>query len=437
MHPDLSFEQVPPFSAPLRFFLTAPWFGVAAGLLLAATGEDALASRWSSATLAVTHLLTLGFMLQVMCGALFQFLPVAVGQGIGRTKATATAVHVALTVGTLLLAAGFLNGQPVLLLAATALLLAGIGVFVLAAGMALWQAKSAATATPLLRFALSSLLVTAILGALLAAGLALPLPFPFFDLTDVHLAWGLGGWSLALLIAVSSFVVPMFQLTPAYPPWLARAGLPALLVLLLVWSLQATGFAPLWADFAARLAGFGLALMAAIFAIATLRLQSRGRRKASDATFGFFRFGMICLLVFAASSAAMLAIPALRDDPRLAPWLGVLVIPGAFSCVIMGMLYKIVPFLSWLHLQRTGAPIALLPNMRGFLSETATRRHPWLHLLALAVLAAALLFPALTRFAGLLLAASYGWLGYNLVAASLRYRRVRDRIPATVAGRES
>ena len=37
------FEQTPPLSVPYRFFLTAPLFVVAAGLLLAWLGQDAFA----------------------------------------------------------------------------------------------------------------------------------------------------------------------------------------------------------------------------------------------------------------------------------------------------------------------------------------------------------------------------------------------------------
>lgn len=433
MHPDLSFEQIPPLQAPLRFFLTAPWFGVAAGLLLAVMGEEALVSRWSPASLAATHLLAIGFMLQVMCGAIFQFLPVGVGQEVRRPVAVATLVHFLLTIGTVLLAAGFLSGLPSLLLAAAGVLLAGIGGFGLAAGAALWRARAATPATPLLRLALGALVLTALLGAVLAAGIALPLPFPFIDLTDVHLAWGLGGWALSLLVAVSAFVVPMFQLTPAYPHWLARSVVPTLMALLVLWSLRPIAIALALTD----LAGLGLAILAAVYAVTTLRLQMQGRRKTGDATIGFFRAGMICLLAFAASIAAMFALPALADDPRSALWLGVLLLPGAFTCVIMGMLYKIVPFLAWLHLQRTGAPIAQLPNMRGFIAEKSARRHLGLHIVALLTLLGAIEFPALASVAGTLLAGSYAWLGYHLVAASLRYRSFKDRIPAASAGHGS
>ena len=79
----LSFENAPPFAAPLRFFLTAPLFSLAAGLLLMAAGPDLLASRWTPGLLAATHLITVGFMLQVMLGALIQILPVVAGVNLG------------------------------------------------------------------------------------------------------------------------------------------------------------------------------------------------------------------------------------------------------------------------------------------------------------------------------------------------------------------
>ena len=62
----LSLEQAPPFNVPLRFFLTAPPFLLLAAGLLLWQGPDLFASRWLPATLALTHLLTLGFMAQVM-----------------------------------------------------------------------------------------------------------------------------------------------------------------------------------------------------------------------------------------------------------------------------------------------------------------------------------------------------------------------------------
>ena len=72
----LSYDQSPPMAAPFRFFLTAPVFSALAGVLLLWEGPDMLASRWTPAVLALTHLITVGFMMQVMLGAMVQILPV-------------------------------------------------------------------------------------------------------------------------------------------------------------------------------------------------------------------------------------------------------------------------------------------------------------------------------------------------------------------------
>ena len=88
MRPNLSFEQAPPLDVPLRFFASACLFGLLAALLLIlAPGEAAgggFGHRWSPPVLAATHLVTTGFMLHIMLGALFQLTPVAVGAHLHR-----------------------------------------------------------------------------------------------------------------------------------------------------------------------------------------------------------------------------------------------------------------------------------------------------------------------------------------------------------------
>ena len=75
----LTLEQAPPIHVPFRLFLTAPLFLLCSACILAWQGEVILVSRWSPATLAVAHLIAIGFLGQVMCGALLQMLPVIAG----------------------------------------------------------------------------------------------------------------------------------------------------------------------------------------------------------------------------------------------------------------------------------------------------------------------------------------------------------------------
>lgn len=429
MHPNLSFEQAPPIGVPYRFFLTAPWFGVAAGLLVAYAGDALLASRWTPEALAATHLLVVGFMLQAMCGALMQFVPVAAGGNIWRPSWVAGFVHPLLCLGALLLVGAFLTSQPWLFSAAVHVFVPALGLYGVIVSIALWRTPARGATIMALRLALVGLLVTLGLGATLATGLAKGSDLPLLTLTDVHVGWGLGGWALMLLAGVSYYVVPMFQLTPAYPPRLARALPLALFAVLLAWSAQPAGFAADTRD-AILLAGLGVG---GAYAAQTLHLQSRRRRKVGDTTLLYFRTAMLSLLAILLSVIVFVAVPDLWDDPRAPVWLGVLALVGVFVSAIGGMLYKIMPFLNWLHLQRLCRLNTLPPTMNQMIPERAMRRQFLAHLLALALLLLAVWVPLLARPAGLALAVDCAWLGLNLIGAVRVYRRFRADLLARQA----
>jgi hypothetical protein len=426
MHPSLSFDQAPPISVPYRFFLVAPWFGVLAGILLAWSGGEVFASRWTPEALALTHLIALGFMLQAMCGAMFQFIPVAVGGNVWRPGLVANTVQPLLLLATLLLVAGLLFSRPALLAAAVPLFLLGVGAFVVVVALALWQTPATGMTLWAMRMAIGGLAVTVLLGSLLAEALNHGLAVPIVDLTNVHLAWGLGGWAMMLLAGVSYHVVPMFQLTRPFPPWFTNWFGFVLLVLLVGWSAQLVVDAVWWTLAIA----LPLLLILSTYAATTLWLQFTRRRKIHDATSLYFRVAMLSILAFAVSAAAFLLCPEIGADPRSVVWLGVLVLVGVFVSALSGMMYKIVPFLNWLHLQRLGAPISAVPNMKKMIPAEAMTGQLRAHVLALLLLLAAIWLPGLTRIAGLALAASCAWLGWNLLGAVRRYQAFRDQIRA-------
>jgi len=431
MHPSLSFDQAPPISVPYRFFLVAPWFGVMSGVLLAWSGPDAFVSRWTPETLALTHLTALGFMLQAMSGALFQFIPVAVGGNVWRPKLVANTVQPVLLLATLLLVAGLLFSLPGLLSAAVPLFLLAVGGLVTVVAFALWQTPATGMTLWAMRMAIGGLAVTVLLGSLLAESLARGLAVPIVELTNIHLAWGLGGWALMLLAGVSYHVVPMFQLTRSYPLWFTRGFGPLLLLLLLAWSGQYFLDDLRWP----MAIGMPLLLVFSAYAGMTLWLQYTRRRKIHDATSLYFRVAMLSLLAFAIFGAVCLLHPAIGDDPRSVVWLGVLAFAGVFVSAITGMMYKITPFLNWLHLQRLGAPMSAVPNMKKMIPAEAMTGQLRLHVLALLLLLAAVWLPGLARLAGLAFAASSAWLGWNLISAVQRYQIFRDQIRAVALHR--
>ena len=123
----LSLDQAPPISVPLRFFLTAPLFGIATGTALAVMGGSALTSRWTGAMLGLTHAFVLGVIVMVALGALQQMLPVVAGAPLARASALSAFVHVGWTFGSASLAIG-LGLERRSLIAAGGLLLMTAGI---------------------------------------------------------------------------------------------------------------------------------------------------------------------------------------------------------------------------------------------------------------------------------------------------------------------
>jgi len=416
---------------PFRFFLTAPWFGVAAGLLLAGLGSAALESRWAPGALALSHLLTVGFLLQAMCGGLLQFVPVATGGNVWNPGGLTAWVHPAVSAAALCLAAGFALRQPQLFQIAVPLFAVGLGGFIVAVTVALWRTPARGTTLHVLRLALVGLTVTLILGVSLASALGWQADsqagWPLVTISNVHAAWGLGAWALMLVIGVSYLVVPMFQLTAAYPAWMTRLVPFGIFLAIAAWSWQ------LMDDVAFQSWRAGIVLggmfLAALYAGATLGLQARRRRRLSDVSLIFWRGAMLMLLGLVASWIVMELFPALGEHPRAPVWIGVLALVGVFVSVISGMLYKIVPFLNWLHLQKLGGLKVPPPNIKQMLPEKNMRGQLMLHFASLALLLGAVLWPPLTTLAGLIFAASCLWLEWNLVGAVRLYiefgRRVR------------
>ena len=428
----LSFDQSPPLAAPLRFFLTAPLFAILAGALLLSSGADGLASRWTPTVLALTHLIAVGFMLQVMLGAMLQIMPVVAGANMARPLRVAAVVHAALSLGTLVLVAAFLTFSPMLFKLAAIVLGAGVAVFVVSATRALHGIASPNPTIEGLKHALAGLAVTVLLGVAMSVALGWSLDLPLLQVADIHLGWGFVGWGAVLLAAVAYVVVPMFQITPAYPDWFARTFSSAALAAATLWTI-AEGFG--W-NVASTVFGTLVVGLAALFAAITLIVQRGSKRARFDATQHYWRGAMLSALAASVLWLAARAFSLVGDWPAWPLLCGVLVLFGAFMSVIVGMLYKIVPFLIWLHLQNQGQQGRVrvpAPNMKKIIAARDMDRQLLAHFFACALLLLAVAWPAVFVYpAGIALIVANGWLLRNLLAALAVHRQHQREIERVI-----
>lgn len=249
---------------------------------------------------------------------------------------------------------------------------------------------------------------------------------PLSELVGLHVGWGLLGWVGLLVMGVAYQVVPMFQLTPAYPARLARWLGGAVFLLLCGWSL-APLMPPLLAAWGGALAAGSVAIGFALFAGATLYLQKKRRRRIVDVTLQFWRIGMLSLLAAIALWAAAQLTAAIAEEPRYPIALGMLFMFGFAVSVVSGMLYKIVPFLVWFHLQSRLPKDKTVPNMKQIIPDRAARRHMRAHTATLLLLLGSMAWPLLIYPAGLALGLASCMLWLNLFAAARLYLELARR----------
>jgi len=342
-------EQGPPLSVPVAFFATGPLALVAAGVLALVRGDDGLGSIWGRTALAAAHLGTVGLLLFVMIGALYQLLP-TVGGAVVPAIRLAHLVHALLAFGAGALVLGQAGGPVEAFRWASGALLAALVLFLVPAGVALARSRAPGPTVWGMRLALLALAAVGFAGLRLAwirsgaatpAGLASPAGWLTLRIAHAHL--GFLAWVGGLITAVSWQVVPMFFLGAAAPARLSWGVLCGLALSLLglacvfLMPLQPAAVALLCVPAAAVVWGVQPLWLAT-------SLRSR-RRKRKDPTLWFWW----AAIALAPACLALGAASAWSASRTVISLYGFTVIFGWAGLTVHGMLTRIAPFLVWLH----------------------------------------------------------------------------------------
>lgn len=343
---------------------TMAFFGVSLISLLLAEGLMAVGYGFpgdaieAPETLVVVHLVAIGWLSLLMCGALFQFVPVLVAEPLRRSTLVLP-VLACLTLGLAFLLAGFLqlagsleSDLPFLVLGGCLLPL-GFAMAIWVLAETLWQARPLPLPARFVAVGLTCLLALALLGALFAHllsglisadGLAAQLDI----LVPLHAAIGIGGWLTFSAIGVSYRLLPMFMLAPdqerATSRWAWRGGSLALLALGLGAPIElALGGSVTLSFSIAGACGFAALLLYGTDLAFFYRNRKRRELELNTKAAGG---------AFAALFASALLCIVLVVSGRLERHVGALfylVFFGWLSGLGLSQLYKVVPFLTWLE----------------------------------------------------------------------------------------
>jgi len=433
----LSFEAMPPLAVPYRFFITAPLSMIVVGLLWLFASPAELVSRWSNLMLASTHAITIGFMLMVMFGALFQVLPVITGIAMPKAKQLSLWVYTLLLLGVVLLVSGFALGHDYLLASGAIATLVSFLIFYIGLLSTFPKMRNTATSWSI-RLASFALLVTIGLGIVFIVGWVIPGWFTDLrEWTNIHLLWGIVGWALLLIMGVSFQIIPMFYVTPDYPKWVSHL-LPALIMLqLIVFTLGklATFISPDSEIYQIQLVL--LIITTSSYAVYTLYLLAKRKRRAVDVTVWFWKIAMVSFII----AAALLLFIVFYNGQYLEQLhllLAAIVLVGFLLALITGMLLKIIPFLVWLNIQQKWIkhPSRKMPlsNMHQVIPIKAARQQYYLFVSAIPLIL--IIFSGfhsawLIKIVAIQLILTFAYLFYNLLKAKALYNRLDKQLDET------
>lgn len=413
----LSTEQAPPLAAPIRFFLTAPLFGIIAGLFIFLSDSPTLMSRFSIDSIVVTHALTIGFLGFVMLGAMTQMLPVLVGAKIPNVGKVAKYAYILLVIGTLSMLFGMSLDNRLLNIIAFIGLGTGFFAMLISIAISLFSVKNF-TATVK---GISTSVVFAFFTVLM--GLYLLYSYITKDITELHIivanihsVWAIFGFAVILIIGVAFQVLPMFYVAPKFKQfckkrvvWLISTGLIMWLILSAFYE-EYSWFGKLW------IATFVWAFATTVW----IKLGKR-RRPISDVTVWYWRAASLFLTL-----GSFLWIFDEYFKHEYIVMVGIL-IGGFIVSIIIGMLYKIVPFLVWFHLNAKG--YMTIPTINEMINKNAARAQFVLFIASVIGFIFSFYMPELLKISALSFIISMVLVEYNVVAPILIYRNALKRKP--------
>lgn len=408
----LSADQAPPISAPIRFFLTAPLFGVIAGLLILFSDAQMLMSKYSLESIVITHAITIGFLGFVMLGALTQMLPVLAGVRVPKVGMLAKISHFLLFFGTLFMIVGLLEGYSKLILTSSLLLCVGFLVLIIPM---LTSLKNVVNFTASVRAIITSLIfafIIVLIGAYLLSSYGIG-KFSSLHvlLADIHSVWAIFGFAGILIIGVAFHVLPMFYVAPRFKQFFEQKIVWVISFGLLLWLVL-----NLFLDSYSVIAKIWMALFFLVFAITVFLKLNRRRRPVVDVTVYYWRSATI----FMTLGTFAWVINDFFDEQYIVI-VSILIGGGFIFSIMSGMLYKIVPFLVWFHLNAKG--YMAIPTMNEMINKKLAKIQFILFIISLIGFIISFFMPSILSIFAITFIVSMLILEYNVIAPVLIYRK--------------
>lgn len=369
--------MAPPFSMVSKYIIASVVSFVVFGVLLLLNYYDIVGHHFQPKLLALTHVATLGWISMIIFGAMFQLVRVVLdvklySEKLGNVQFWIYCIGiVGMVYGFYTFSVGY-HFIASAVMVTVAMFLFIYNIFRTMMNVTKWNITGLFLITALVYLA-----ITAISGLILGYNLG----FPFisrihFDYLKIHAHIGFIGWVLMVIMGVGLKLIPMFGLSHSYSILPAKLAFVLVNMGLIGTSIEWFMTGPPW-----LLNVYIVLLILGIFSfIVQIVLILKNRLKLSldiGMKHSAVAFGYAVIATFIGGMLAFSSPhdEAIRESAVLA--YGLIIMIGFFSMLIVGQMYKIVPFLVWFHTFSDRAGKEKVPLLKDLLNEPLASIQFW------------------------------------------------------------
>jgi len=352
MQAGLSTKNAPSPSVVLPHYAVGAIFFIIASVLLFFASGDLANTYIGPKILGLTHILVLGWITVIIFGALYQLIPVVMEIKLF-SEVLAHISFYTLVTGTILLSYTFWNnyiGETIYMQIGGTLIFISVILFVINALFSALKTKQKTIENAFIVTSAGWLLLTVTLGILITMNLVFNfIPKSNLELLKIHVHFGIAGWFLMLVIGVASTLLPMFfiahKLNRTFLKlsyYFINAGL-IFLIFALYYDIN------IWLK---ALSGIILLSGIVFFIKYNFDAYKKRLRKKLDIGMKLSVFAFIFLfltLFFGILSILNLNFLSNYSNQIHAAY-GISIILGFLTSLILGQMYKTLPFIVWLKL---------------------------------------------------------------------------------------
>jgi hypothetical protein len=358
------------YKVVLPFYLYAAIAFLAATILLLLSSSDLLQHYFHPHTLAITHIMALGWGTMMILGASHQLVPVLIESKLYSNK-LALVSFVLAAVGIPLLTYGFyVFNMGHSTQCGGILVVLAIIVYLINLAVSMAKSKQENVHAFFIFTAALWLLATAIVGLLLLYNFTYPLmPANSIDYLPLHAHIGIAGWFLLLVTGIGSRLIPMFLISKYnntrrlwFIYWLINGGLLSFVFIFLYTHNRSLLIIPLLA----------VTMAIVLFGNFCYRAWQQRIRKKVDEQMKVSLLSVLMMLlplIFLVIIIILLVLSASENSSLVIAY-GFIIFFGWITAIILGMTFKTLPFIIWNKVYHHLAGKGKTPNPKDLFSSS-------------------------------------------------------------------